>query len=341
MAGEAVGERIEEDRSAAFAEDLLLAADGVDDREGVVAVDALGVHLLGVDARTDAREDVVAHRLAGGLAAHAVLIVEDVEDDRESALVRAFPEHLVLVHRGEAERFPHRSAAHRSVADVGDDDAGLRVDFLEESGAGRDVRGSADDCVVRVDAERGEEGVHRAAESLVEAGLPGEDLGEGSVHEEVGREFLDAVRLLLALDDAEDRAAEERFHRGHQFLVGQFFDRGKSLGEDFAVAAVRTENVVVLVEEVGLTDGGGFLAERQMRRSRMVVFYSGVGVRRLDRIEHGLELADDGHVPVNAEEILRLEIRFFVGDRLVVLIDRNVGERNLAALAHDVRIDEL
>ena len=45
-------------------EDLLLAAEGVDHRQRIVAVDALGMHLFGVDARADARDELHAHGLA-------------------------------------------------------------------------------------------------------------------------------------------------------------------------------------------------------------------------------------------------------------------------------------
>jgi hypothetical protein len=50
------------------------------------------VHRLGVDAGADASEHVVAHRLAVGLAAHAVEVVEEVEQDRGVAAVLGTPQ---------------------------------------------------------------------------------------------------------------------------------------------------------------------------------------------------------------------------------------------------------
>lgn len=83
MAGEAVGDGVGQHRAvAALGEDLALAAHGVGDGERVQSVDALGVHALGVHAEADAGEDVVAHGLAGGLAAHAVEVVEEVPTSR-------------------------------------------------------------------------------------------------------------------------------------------------------------------------------------------------------------------------------------------------------------------
>ena len=101
----------------------LLAADGVDHRQRVVAVDALGVHLVRRQPGAHAREDLEAHRLADRLAAHAVEVVDEVHDERQPAAMRFVPQLLELVHRGEAQRFPRRAAAGRGVADVGDHDA--------------------------------------------------------------------------------------------------------------------------------------------------------------------------------------------------------------------------
>ena len=118
VAAEAVGHGVQQHRPVALLEDLLLAGDGVDDGQRVIAVHALGVHLVGVDAGAEAGEDLEAHGLADGLAAHAVEVVDEVDDQRQAAAVGLVPQQLELVHRGEAEAFPHRAAAGRGVADV-------------------------------------------------------------------------------------------------------------------------------------------------------------------------------------------------------------------------------
>ena len=66
-------------------ENLFLARDGVNDGEGIVAVHALGVHLVGGEARAHAGQGAEAHRLADRLAAHAVEVVDEVHDQRQAA----------------------------------------------------------------------------------------------------------------------------------------------------------------------------------------------------------------------------------------------------------------
>ena len=127
MPGEPVGDGVQQDRAAALREDLLFTLEGIDNGQGVVAVDALGVHLLGVDARTDAGDELLAHRLTVGLATHTVEIVHAVEDDGQAAAQGLVPQVAVLVHAGECDALPHRAAAERGVPDVGHDDAGLAV----------------------------------------------------------------------------------------------------------------------------------------------------------------------------------------------------------------------
>ena len=58
VAADAVGDRVEQHRAAALVQHLLLAAEGIDHRQRIVAVDALGVHLLRVDAGADARDEL-------------------------------------------------------------------------------------------------------------------------------------------------------------------------------------------------------------------------------------------------------------------------------------------
>ena len=71
---------------------------------------------------------------------------------------------------------------------LADDDARLLVDPLEQRRADADIRRAADDGVVRVDAERREERVHRAAHALVEARLAPENFRERAVQQEIDRQ---------------------------------------------------------------------------------------------------------------------------------------------------------
>ncbi len=90
-----------------------------------------------------------------------------------------------------------------------------------------------------------------------------------------------------------------------QLVLAQLGDGGEALGEDLAVAAVRAEDVVLGAQEIGLADGGRFLADRQVRRAPVVVLDALVVAFLLDAVEHGLELADDRHVAVDAHQVLR------------------------------------
>ncbi len=194
MAAEAIGHRVEQHRPVAPLDDLALAANRVDHRQRIVAVDALGVQLVGCEAGTHAGQDLEAHRFADGLAAHAVEVVHEVHDQRQPAAMRLVPQLLELVHRGEAEGLPCRAAARRRVADVGDHDARLLVDVLEQRRPHGDVGRPADDRVVRIDAERREKRVHRAAEAAVDARVAGEDLRQRSVDDKIDRQVLRSSR---------------------------------------------------------------------------------------------------------------------------------------------------
>ena len=85
MTAGAVGDRVQQNRAAAVQQDLLLALDGVDHRERVVAVHPLRVHLLGIHSSADPRDELTAHGLAVGLTAHPVEVVHDVEQHRQAA----------------------------------------------------------------------------------------------------------------------------------------------------------------------------------------------------------------------------------------------------------------
>lgn len=339
-----VGQHVDQHGAVLFLlEDRFLAAVAVDYGQRIVAVDALGVHLGRVDAGTDTGREVEAHRLAASLSAHAVLVVHDVDDHRQAAFHLVRPQLLELVHRGEGHAFPHRTAGHRRVAQVGYDDARLAVHFLIEGCAHGDAAAAAHDRVVRIDAERREERVHTAAQTLVESGRAGEYLGQRPVKQEADTQLFGRAALERLLGDVYGGAVPELVHDLLEALVVQQLDRAQTLGENFAVAAVRSENEVVDVEHIGHADGCGFLTGRQVGGARVVVLDAVVSSGRLDELQHRLELADHDHVAVDPlqvvlGEMLGLEL---VLDRLVVLVDGNRRERDLARFPHLRRIDIL
>ena len=73
------------------------------------------------DACAEPCGHVIGHRLAHGLAAHAVEVIKDVEDDGQTALAAFLPEGLELVHGGEVHGLVNRAAAEGRIADVADD----------------------------------------------------------------------------------------------------------------------------------------------------------------------------------------------------------------------------
>ena len=339
MAGEAVGDDVEEHRALVLEEDLLLAAIGLDDGQRVEAVHALGVHLVGVEARAQAREDVVGHGLAVGLAAHAVLVVEDVEQHRQAALHVVLPERVELAHAGHVEGLEHGAATERAVADVGHDDAGLAVDALIERRAHGDGAAAADDGVVGIDAKGREEGVHGAAQAAVEAGLAGEDLAHRAVKQEVDGQILDGGVLAL-FHHGERLAAEEVLHDVEQLVIREFFNGRQTLGEDVAVGAVGAEDEVVDVEVEGLADSGRFLADAQMGRAGMGVGNAAILAGGLDGLDHRLKLTQNQHVAIDVEELLLGKVAQLILDLLLILVAGDGLKSDLTGFADLIRVDK-
>ena len=266
---------------------------------------------FGVETCAEACGEGVSHGLALGLAAHCILVVHHVDEHRQAALHVALPEGVELVHRCEGHAFEHGAAGHCAVAEVGDHDALLAVDFLVESGTHRDGTAAAHDGVVGIDSEGSEEGVHASAQTLVEAGGAGENLGDCAVDEEADAEFLGVLALISLLGYFQGCSAPELFHDLLEFLFGEDLDAAQTLGEDFAVAAVAAEDEVVGVEIVSHTYGCSFLACGKVGRTGVVVFNTVVAARGLDQIEHGLELADGEHVAVDVQQVFLAEIALF------------------------------
>ena len=233
-----VGDDIQKSGAFLFKQIGLLAVERVDDGERIVAVHPFGVHGVGLETCAKAGREGVAHGLALGLAAHRVLVVHHVEENRKSALHVAFPKGVELVHGGECHALKHRASGHRSVTEVGDDDAFLAVDLLVESGSHGNRAGTAHNGVVRVDSERSEERVHRSAQTLVEAGRAGENLGHRSVEQEADSEFLGVLPVVGFPGHVQGGAAPELLHHLLQFILRKNLDGAESLGENLTVGAV-------------------------------------------------------------------------------------------------------
>ena len=339
VAGEAVGDGVHEDGAAALLEDLLLAGGRIRDGQRVEAVDALGVHGLGVEGRAHTGEDLISHGLAEGLAAHAVEVVEEVEQDRRVAAVLLAPQRAELVHGREVHGLPHGATGQGGVTDVGDDDAGLAVDALEQGRAVGDRGGAADDGVVRVGAKGQEEGVHRAAQAAVEAGLAGKDLGEGAEEDEVLGEVL-RVLVVDLLGVGEGLAAEEALHDALELALVHLVHGRVALGEDLAVGAVGAEDEVLGLQHKALTDVGALLADAQVSGAAVVVLDAFPLAGLLDGVEHRLEGAHDDHVVEHLDHALFAVAGEFGLTVEGVLVDGHVGELHVPGATHLVGVDD-
>ena len=175
--------------------------------------------------------------------------------------------------------------------------------------------------------------MHGSAQTAVEAGGTCEYLCQCAVEQEVDGQVANVALLLLsAFYNLQDGTAEEFLHDVIQLFLRQLVNGGQTLCDDLAVATVRTEGEVVDVQAVSLTNGGSFLTDGQMCRAGVVVLDAVVFALDLDVVEHGLELTDDSHIAIDAEEII-LGVNFlFLSKSFLVLANRDIIERDKAGL---------
>ena len=238
MAAVAIGDDIKQARAFLAKQSILLAAEGIDDSEGVVAVNALGLHGIGTEAGTDAGSKVVTHGFATRLSAHGVLVVHNAEQDGQTALHVAFPKGAELVHAGEGHALKDGAACQGAVADVADDNAALAIDLFIEGRADGDASRTTHDGVVGEDAEGDEEGVHGATQAFIETRLAGKDFSNGAVEEEADAQFLHVVTLVAALGNVQRSAAPELLHDFDKLRVAENLNGAEALGQNLAVATV-------------------------------------------------------------------------------------------------------
>ncbi len=183
--------------------------------------------------------------------------------------------------------------------------------------------------------------MHRATEPAIYARVPREDLRQRPVDDEINRQVL--RRTLGSLfDNAQTIATEVVAHDRHQRWIVELMNRRETLGKNLTMRAVRTEDVVVRVEQVCLTNRRRLLADRKMRRPPMIVREVLEMPLLLHRVEHLLERADDHHVALDAHQVgLRHRSgRHLVRHAAIVLIQRNRLEFEHAPRTHFDGIDK-
>ena len=181
--------------------------------------------------------------------------------------------------------------------------------------------------------------MHRAAQAAVEAGLAGEDLGEGTEEDEVLGEVL-RVLVVDLLGVGQGLATEEALHDALKARLVHLVHGRVALGEDLAVGAVRAEDEVIGRQHVALADVGALLADAEVGGAAVVVLDALPGTGLLDGVEHRLEGAHDDHVVEHLDHAL-----FAVaGDLGVtvegVLVDGDLGELHVPGATHLIGVDD-
>ena len=98
--------------------------------ERIHSVDALCMHLVYRNSRSETGDIVVRHCFPVGTTAHGVSVIHNVEQDRQVSFEAFFPQCGILIHCREVHRFIDRSAADGAVPDVAHYNAVFFVDFL-------------------------------------------------------------------------------------------------------------------------------------------------------------------------------------------------------------------
>ncbi len=145
--------------------------------------------------------------------------------------------------------------------------------------------------------------MHRAAHTFIEAILPTEYLRQRAIEHVDRRQFTHRLHVTgEALHHAQSRAVVVRLHDRHEIVVVHLRDGAEALGENFAVAAVRAKDEVVCSKVIRLAHSRRLLADGEVRWALMVVFDALIRILLLDAVEHGLEFANIGHVPVHLHQ---------------------------------------
>ena len=92
------------------------------------------------------------------------------------------------------------------------------------------------------------------------------------------------------------------------------------------MAPVGTELVIVGGHQVRLAHARGFLAYGQVGGAGISGLHAVIHLLGLDGGQHAFELAEDGDVAVDADQVLVLEVRALFGDGLVIGVDIDVGK---------------
>ena len=335
MTGDTVGSNFQHSRTLAVYQQFLLAGSSIDYCQRVVTVNLFSMELRGVETGCQTGGVGVTHGFTHGLTAHAVEVIEYVEQDRHTfvgILTVHTPQLGDLVHGSKVQGFQNRTTAGSTVTGVGNYDTLLVAGSLVQSSTQCDGSSTAYDSVVGQNTEGNEESVHGAAQTLVEAGGTGKDFSQSAVQQEVLGQILDVAGVVVLFNDVQDGTVQEFLHDVVYFGVFQLVDGGQTLCQDFTVGSVRTEGEVVDVQAVSLTNSGSFLTDGQVSRAGVVISYTVVFALYLDFVEHGFKLTNGTHIVVDTHEIsLGIDLLFFF-QGLAVTAQRNAFKIDVPGL---------
>ena len=180
--------------------------------------------------------------------------------------------------------------------------------------------------------------MHGTAKSLIEAVFARKRFAHHTIEQEVNGDFLDGLAAIL--NDGERAPAKESFHDLHELCIIQNLDGAQAFCDDFAMAAMGAKGEVVQCEFIRRADIRRFLTDAKMRRAGVVILHAAIFVGGFNQVEHGLKLADIGHVPIDIQKLIFGEVLFLILHGLLILVDRNRRERKRFGFSNDVRIDK-
>ena len=137
------------------------------------------------------------------------------------------------------------------------------------------------------------------------------------------------------MNHAERRPVKVILHNACQAFAAEILDRAQPFGDDFAVAAVAAEHVVMHLEVDALPDGGAFLPYGKMGRACVGIGDGIIRAQLLNVVEHGLKFANERHVAVNAQQPFGTEaflVVQFLTDAFLVTVDRDFAKVDGGAL---------
>ena len=130
-----------------------------------------------------------------------------------------------------------------------------------------------------------------------------------------------------------------RFNNRLQPFGIETVDGREALGNDFTMAAVRTEDLIARSKRHRAADRGRFLADRQVRRPLVAVFDTAVGAGRFEGMQHALELADHKHVTECCAKSLVAPARPFHLQIGGIGVNRNIRKPNAVGGVGLARVD--